>query len=142
MVGMGGEAGRRPWVGDVLLPIEGAARRARDVVTQACVQWEVSHLVAPSSLVATELVTNAVEHAGTMADLRVVRGRRYLLIVVCDGSPAVPVMPERSLIAAHRDNPRLSRGLILVDVTAIRWGCRPIDGGKLVWAALRIVPAS
>jgi anti-sigma regulatory factor (Ser/Thr protein kinase) len=107
---------------EVVLPVTGAARRARDVVTQACVQWDLPRLVGPASLVVTELVSNVVQHAWTMADVRVVRGRRYLMILVHDGSSIAAVMPPRSVLSERAARPDLSRGLLLVDVTADRWG--------------------
>ena len=82
----------RPAVGELLVPVTGAARRARDVITEACIRWELPILIAPASVVVTELVTNALVHAQTMADLTVVRGRRYLLIRVCDGSATMPAI--------------------------------------------------
>ena len=126
-----------PSVDDVLSPVAGAAQRARDLITQACLRWKMPHLLAPAALVVTELVTNAVQHARTMVDLHLVRGRRYLLILACDGSSTVPATPR----AAADDTPELlterGRGLMIVEATAAGWGARQIPGGKLVWAALR-----
>ena len=54
-----------PCISDVLLPVGGAPAHARNVVTQGCLQWELPRLLAPAGLIAGELVTNAVQHAGT-----------------------------------------------------------------------------
>ena len=78
-----------PWVADVLLPLPGAVLHARNLMTKACLQRDMPHLIELASLVACELVTNALVHAQTMADLRVVPGRSHLIIGVHDGSPAV-----------------------------------------------------
>ncbi|XVV09791.1 STAS domain-containing protein [Actinoplanes sp. CA-131856] len=120
-------------IGEVLLPVSGAARRARDVTTEACLRWRLSHLTAPAGLVVAELVTNAVEHANTMIDLRLTQGRRYFMIAVRDGSTAWPVLPPAGSL-----EPDAPRGLLLVDATALRWGTLPVTGGKVVWAALRV----
>ncbi|WP_328465730.1 ATP-binding protein [Actinoplanes sp. NBC_00393] len=125
-----------PSVGVVLLPITGAARRARDVVTEACLGWELAQLLGPASLVATELVTNAVMHARTMMNLRVIRDRGQLRIEVCDGSPVIPALPA-PLTAGGPDRRGGRRGLMIVDRIADRWGCWQGAGGKVVWAVLR-----
>jgi anti-sigma regulatory factor (Ser/Thr protein kinase)/anti-anti-sigma regulatory factor len=114
---------------EVLLPVAGAARRARDIVTEACVMWDATHLVAPATIVVSELVTNVVMHARTMMTLQVASRPRYLYLAVADGSPAVPL---------PRTEDRLDviggRGLRLVDHAADRWGHRRRHDGKVVWA--------
>ncbi|GIE35364.1 hypothetical protein Ait01nite_084090 [Actinoplanes italicus] len=114
---------------EVLLPVSGAARRARDIVTEACVMWDVAQLVAPATIVVSELVTNVVMHARTMMTLQVALRPRYLYLAVADGSPAVPL---------PRTEVRLDviggRGLRLVDHAADRWGHRRRHDGKVVWA--------
>ncbi|MEU4619565.1 ATP-binding protein [Actinoplanes sp. NPDC023801] len=110
------------------------------MITQACLQWQLPSLLASAALVASELVTNAVRHAGTMIDLHVVRGRQHLIIQVIDGSPHRPMMPDPLTVMRSLTSPGFSRGLILVDATADRWGCWPVRDGKMTWAALRSAP--
>jgi anti-sigma regulatory factor (Ser/Thr protein kinase) len=124
-------------ISDLLLPTAGSARHARDLITGACMQWELPHLVEPASLIVTELVTNAVRHAGTLIDLQIINNDGQLLILVSDGSTAVPAPPSRAATTARLD-PDRAIGLILVDATADRWGCRRITGGKTMWSALII----
>ncbi|WP_234361354.1 ATP-binding protein [Plantactinospora sp. BB1] len=121
-----------PSVREMLLPVSSAARRARDVVTDACTRWHLADPVGPACLVATELVSNAVTHAQTLIDLRVSL-RRYLMIAVQDGSVAEP-----RLSVAAPSTLGTGRGLLLVDRVARRWGSVPVEGGKVVWAALDI----
>jgi hypothetical protein len=123
-------------VSEVLPPLPGAARRARNLLTHACVQWDAVDLLAAACLVATELVTNAARHAQTMLELRVTLQHRRMLIEVGDGCPAPPVLPDPAVIAAYRHHPAVSRGL-LVAANAARWGHRHVEGGKIVWAVLR-----
>ncbi len=134
------DAGRRhagsarrvlPTISDELLPIRGAARQARNVTTDACLRWELPELVAPASLIASELVSNVVDHAHTMMTLRLSLRRNYLNVAVRDGSTAEPVRPGPSA----PEGPG-GRGLFLVEATAHSWGWLPTDGGKVVWAAL------
>jgi anti-anti-sigma regulatory factor len=118
---------------EVLLPASGAARQARDLATEACARWDLPQLVGPASLVSGELVTNAVVHARTMMDLRITRGRRYLIIAVRDGSAELPrLIPTPPLDAEGR------RGLRLVDSVVRRWGSLPDEDGKVVWATLPV----
>ncbi|WP_234361805.1 ATP-binding protein [Plantactinospora sp. BB1] len=98
------EPGRRlPSAGELLLPLAGSASRARDVVTEALTRWELPNLVAPVSIVATELVANAVLHARTMMDLRISRCPSQVMLSVCDGSTVEPRLcrrrPSRRLVA-------------------------------------------
>ncbi|WP_250034190.1 ATP-binding protein [Paractinoplanes maris] len=120
-----------PSLGDSLLPISGAPARARELAAEVCSRWELPHLRQPAQLVTGELATNAMVHAHTIFDVRITLGRRHLLIAVRDGSPEVP-----RLDFGTRDDPATGRGLMLIDAVAERWGSRPVDGGKVVWAHL------
>jgi hypothetical protein len=120
-----------PTVSDELLPVAGAARQARNVATDACLRWDLVHLIGPSSMVAGELVSNVVEHAGTMMTLRLSLTERYLQIAVRDGSTAEPRLDGGSPLC-----PATGRGLRLVDAVARSWGSLPATGGKVVWASL------
>jgi anti-sigma regulatory factor (Ser/Thr protein kinase) len=120
-----------PSVSDELLPLSGAARQARNVATDACLRWDMPHLIAPASLIVSELVSNVVDHAHTMATMRLSLHRGYLTIAVRDGSPDEPVMA-----VGISPDARGGRGLILVEASAHSWGWLPTEGGKVVWASL------
>jgi anti-sigma regulatory factor (Ser/Thr protein kinase) len=128
---VGTERRTLPSLSDELLPVSGAARQARNVATEACLQWDLPHLVAPASLIVSELASNVVDHAHTIATLRLSLRRRYLTIAVRDGSAAAPVKAPGMTADA-----RTGRGLILVEASATSWGWLPTDGGKVVWASL------
>ncbi|GAA0502570.1 ATP-binding protein [Paractinoplanes deccanensis] len=127
----GGET--MPAISDDLLPITGAPRHARDVATDACLRWDEPGLVGPASLIASELVSNVVDHAHTMMTLRLSLRRRYLNIAVRDGSPAEPTRPLR---VPGRTDLNRGRGLLLVDASSHAWGWVPSADGKVVWASL------
>jgi hypothetical protein len=120
-----------PTLTEDLLPLSGAARQGRNVATDACLRWDLEQLVAPASLISSELVSNAVDHAGTMMTLRLSLGSGYLFIAVRDGSPVEPVAAPLPSAGSHR-----GRGLYLVEATAHSWGCLPARDGKVVWASL------
>ncbi|GAB1694336.1 hypothetical protein KRM28CT15_61390 [Krasilnikovia sp. M28-CT-15] len=123
---------RMSLVCDTLLPVTSSAGHARQMATAVCARWDLPHLTGPACLIASELAINAAVHAGTLADIRFAVGRRHLLISVRDGSTTEP-----RLGWAPPEDPGAGRGLLMVDATAHRWGCLPIEGGKVVWASLR-----
>lgn len=114
-----------------LLPVSGAARRARRLAAEVCSRWGLPHLADAAGVVAGELVTNAVVHAHTMIDLKFSLGGRHLLIAVRDGSTEAP-RPD----AGELTDPLTGRGLMLVGAMSRRWGTLPTEGGKVVWAGL------
>ena len=113
-----------------LLPIPGAARRGRDLATEVCLRWQLPDLVGPASIIASELVTNAVRHAGTPLRLSLARTARYLHIAVRDEDPHPAVLQHPSVLATR------GRGLLIVQRTALNWGSTPAPTGKVVWATL------
>jgi anti-anti-sigma regulatory factor len=123
----------QPRVSDELLPIDGAARHARNLATEACARWDLPDLIWPASLVVNELVSNVVQHARTMMTVRFTLGGRYLHISVRDGSSALPQVPDPPTAA-----PEGGRGLLIVQELAAHWGSLPTDGGKVVWATLPV----
>jgi anti-anti-sigma regulatory factor len=127
-------AHRPPMISEELLPVAGSARRGRDVATDACLRWGLANLIAPASLVASELIGNVVDHAHTMMTLRLSRWQRYFFIAVRDGSVAEPPA-EVEMPPAYTMG---GRGLYLVAATAHSWGCLPAADGKVVWASLLV----
>jgi two-component sensor histidine kinase len=114
-----------------LLPVACAAKHARDVVTDSCLRWDFPELVGPASLIASELVSNVVDHAQTMMTLEVeVRGP-YLHVAVHDGSGLPPVLELDSDPGGTR-----GLGLRLVSHSSNAWGYTRQQGGKVVWATL------
>jgi ABC-type transporter Mla MlaB component len=120
-----------PVLSEELLPVGGAPRYARNLATEVCLRWDLPHLVGPASLIVTELVSNVIDHAGTMSTLQFTLRPDHLTICVRDGSAAEPVASGQTSPAAPR-----GRGLLIVEAVAQEWGWLPTDGGKVVWATL------
>ncbi|GGK01175.1 hypothetical protein GCM10010123_33940 [Pilimelia anulata] len=114
-----------------LLPAVGAARRARELITEACARNELAALAGPACTVATELVNNAVVHAQTPLELVVELRTDGLNIAVHDGSPQLP-KPRLAQTPAIPGG----RGMIMVEALSARWGVDPTPTGKVVWALL------
>jgi len=118
-------------IDEVLLPVTGAAGRARELVARACALWDLPGPADSAALVAAELVANAVDHAGTMLSVRLTLTARYLIIAVRDGSTTPPRLADGPPAEVAS-----GRGLMIVDALARRWGTLAGDEGKVVWAAL------
>jgi signal transduction histidine kinase len=116
-------------------PVPTAAAAGRGFVRDVCGRWELAGLADPAALVANELVTNAVTHAGTALELRVELHGRRLEVAVQDQDPNLP------RVQAARDGTGRGFGLLIVDRVAVDWGVRPGPaGGKTVWCALELPP--
>jgi anti-anti-sigma regulatory factor/anti-sigma regulatory factor (Ser/Thr protein kinase) len=115
-----------------LLPVADAPRQARDLVEQASATWLLpADSTQVAQVIATELVTNVVRHAGTPMDFSVLLRDQCLHLAVRDNEPT---LPRREIVMTERDDH--GRGLQLVDGLAASWGCTPVPGGKVVWATV------
>jgi len=92
--------------------------------------WGLDELVDPACLVVSELVANAVLHAGSgiVLDLHPVEGG--VRVAVHDPDERQP-QPQ----PLDPDSDR-GRGMHLVDGLATRWGVDTTSYGKRVWADL------
>lgn len=127
-----------------LPPLLDATATARKVVSAACRGWDLHGLTPRALFVASELVVNAVEHAGTPMTLSVTRltsrrspvSRPLLRLAVHDLNPELPQLLAPSLTTPLERG----QGLRIVDAAAETWGAFPTRTGKLVWAILRERP--
>ncbi|MEV5424228.1 SpoIIE family protein phosphatase [Streptomyces cellulosae] len=90
-----------------------------------------------AALVASELVTNAVVHAGTDVHLtcRLEEDTGALVVEVADRHPSRTPRDDAVEAPAH-DIPEYGRGLRLVAALAESWGVTYRAGSKTVWARL------
>jgi anti-sigma regulatory factor (Ser/Thr protein kinase) len=79
-------------------------------------------------LAVSELVTNAVVHAGTDIQVAATWDGRRLRVVVGDGDPSA--LPVDKLVSFDQIG---GWGLGLVDRAVGGWTCEVADGGKVVW---------
>ena len=103
---------------------------ARRHVAAVVEQLDLGDFADTAALVVSELVTNAVRHAGTELQLTVVADGDVVRIEVEDGSATLPQSRISGLYDAG------GRGLPLVEALADRWGSESTSTGKLVWAEL------
>lgn len=82
-------------------------------------------------LVVSELVTNAVLHAGTEIELNVVLRADAIRIEVTDLGVDVPQLWVRG-------DDTSGRGLPIVEALGRAWGVIELDAGKTVWCELTL----
>ena len=91
-------------------------------------------------LVASELVGNAIRHAGAAADESLdvtwTVGERELVLCVEDASDQPPVI--RPAVPSAQSG----RGLSIVASLTSAWGYEPVPRGKRVWAKVPLRPAT
>lgn len=118
----------RPVPDEVSLPPHPASvGRARRFVKGKLASIGVADPGATAELVVSELVTNALVHAGTHITVRVERAGRGARVEVLDGSP---VMPGLRVVSGGS---RSEGGLSLVEHFAREWGAELTAAGKVVW---------
>jgi anti-sigma regulatory factor (Ser/Thr protein kinase) len=121
-----------------LPPLGSSPSTARRVVQSAIGDGALGAVLDEALLLVTELVTNAVVHAGTDIELRVeVRGER-LRVEVVDRTPGL-LHVDSHAPSDHREG---GRGLLLLDALATEWGTRHFGWGKSVWFSLEASGAS
>lgn len=110
--------------------------RVRRIIRAKLRMWSLRPLSPTVELLATELVTNALQYGGPEMVVRIERFATYLLIQVDDSTP-VAATPG---VAGPLDEN--GRGLLLVDALAKSWGVR--DAGRCTWCtvAIPITPGS
>lgn len=115
-----------------LPPVEPAAswsaRRLVMVMLQLW-RWSIKDRRTDVVLLASEIVTNAVEHAESEINLllELTQSDGWLRVSLADGSSLRPMVREMD----HR-RPR-GRGMQMVEHVAQRWGVDDVAGGKRVW---------
>jgi anti-sigma regulatory factor (Ser/Thr protein kinase) len=122
-----------------LAAVPSAVPRARRILQRLLREWRLESISDPALLLASELLTNAVQASGDSCRggrnqqvivLTVALTETSVLLQVWDPSPALPVLRETDITSDR------GRGLVLVDFLADAWGYRPADGGKVVWCEL------
>ncbi len=81
-------------------------------------------------LAASEVITNAVMHAGTAVSLEAWATADGVRVEVRDGSSHLPTRRKYALTSGT------GRGLHILDHSVERWGAEPLPTGKAVWFEL------
>lgn len=116
---------------NLLLPCDRkSAGEARRFVEECLAEWGATECTDAALLLVSEVVTNAVVHANSEADLRVCHVGSRVRIEVVDSSSAAPQVKEAEEEATG------GRGMALVEVLSLDWGIDQVHGGKRVWFEL------
>ena len=107
--------------------------RARHFVRDVLRGWGLDGLVEDAQLGTSELVANAVRHAGTDL-LLTVRVDAAVTIAIRDGQPELrrPVIADAGYLAEN------GRGLHIVAAISSDWGITTAINGKIVWFDLAL----
>ncbi len=116
-----------------------AAAAARRFVRETLNSWQLSgrdDLVADAVLLTSELVTNALVHAGTSIQLTCRLDAAAVEVSVLDRHPA-RMIPDPPSGSAEADRPG-GRGLLLPGALSSSWGVTYAPTAKVVWFRLRL----
>ena len=102
---------------------------ARHWAASCAEEWGLHHIVDILQLLVSEMVANAVMHAGTDCVLVLRLTEPMLSVEVCDGSPEAPSL-------APDDREVGGRGLKILAAFSSSWGFEPTSHGKRVWAQI------
>lgn len=108
-------------------PRPSSVREARQMIRDSLLVAGREDLVETAELLVSEIVTNALVHAGTPIDVAISFIDGGLRIEVTDGSPHAP-RPR-----GYGPNAGTGRGLMLLEEMVDEWGVVPEDPGKTVW---------
>ncbi|MER6198330.1 SpoIIE family protein phosphatase [Streptomyces sp. NPDC001586] len=100
---------------------------ARHLVLDQLTAWDLDELAFSTELIVSELVTNAIRHAGGAVRLRLIRADT----LTCEVSDASNTQPR---MRRARSSEEGGRGLYIVAQLSHRWGSRYTRGGKTVWS--------
>jgi signal transduction histidine kinase len=101
-------------------------------VSEACLAWNIPDARDKLGLIASELVANALEHAGSPVEVSLSLQQGYVHLRVRDNSRDHPVVRPH---AGAR-----GRGMRVVEDSATTWGVTDRTDGKVVWAVLQVAP--
>jgi anti-sigma regulatory factor (Ser/Thr protein kinase) len=114
------------------LPVDLAApAMARALVREACADWSAGEVEDAAALVASELVSNAVQHARSTCRLTVAVDDAGLRVGVRDFAPGREPRPRPVDFDGSS-----GRGLHLVAMISAAWGVQLHADGKTAWAVI------
>ncbi|GAA1981263.1 SpoIIE family protein phosphatase [Kitasatospora viridis] len=121
-----------------------SASAARGFVRDALLGWGLPEVVDDAVVLVSELVTNAVVHAGTSAEVSCLREDDSVQIGVTDrhperGLPAFAGAPEAGSASSEHfadAEGEGGRGLLMCSALSSRWGVEYTSGQKTVWFRL------
>ncbi|TXS35227.1 GAF domain-containing protein [Streptomyces sp. t39] len=110
-----------------------AVHRARTDALRQLDAWGLAEESFATELIVSELVTNAIRHAGGPVVLRLIRDR----VLVCEVADPSNTQPRLRRALSTDEG---GRGLFLIAQLSTRWGCRYGARGKTIWTEQALGP--
>lgn len=110
-----------------------AVHDARTDVLRQLDAWGLEEEAFATELIVSELVTNAIRHAGGPVVLRLIRDR----VLVCEVADPSNTQPRLRRALSTDEG---GRGLFLIAQLSTRWGCRYGARGKTIWTEQALGP--
>ncbi|GAA1944853.1 SpoIIE family protein phosphatase [Streptomyces durmitorensis] len=117
-------------------PVGRSVATARSFVRDTLQGWGFTDIVDDAVVLTSELVTNAVVHAGTAADVLCLRTEDAVRIEVSDHYPEREIPLQQSAVNMGNPDREGGRGLQLCAALATRWGVEYTPTQKQVWFQL------
>ncbi|MBX9365393.1 SpoIIE family protein phosphatase [Streptomyces sp. WAC04114] len=117
-------------------PVGRSVASARSFVRDTLQGWGFADIVDDAVVLTSELVTNAVVHAGTSADVLCLRSDEGARIEVADRYPEREIPLQGTAINMGSPDREGGRGLQLCAALAGRWGVEYTPTHKTVWFQL------
>ncbi|MFG3203905.1 SpoIIE family protein phosphatase [Streptomyces sp. NPDC048192] len=119
-------------------PVGRSVATARSFVRDTLQGWGFADIVDDAVVLTSELVTNAVVHAGTHAEVLCLRTEDGVRIEVSDRYPEREVPLQHSAVSMGSPDREGGRGLQLCAALATRWGVDYTPTHKNVWFQLNL----
>ncbi|MGW6403815.1 SpoIIE family protein phosphatase [Streptomyces sp. NPDC055134] len=119
-------------------PVGRSVATARAFVRDTLQGWGFPDIIDDAVVLTSELVTNAVVHAGTSAEVLCLRTDDGVRIEVSDRYPEREIPLQQSAINMGSPDREGGRGLQLCAALATRWGVDYTPTHKLVWFQLAL----
>ncbi|MDT0392994.1 SpoIIE family protein phosphatase [Streptomyces sp. DSM 41921] len=117
-------------------PVGRSVASARSFVRDTLQGWGFADIVDDAVVLTSELVTNAVVHAGTSADVLCLRSDEGVRIEVADHYPEREIPLQGAAVTMGNPDREGGRGLQLCAALAGRWGVEYTPTHKTVWFQL------
>ncbi len=117
-------------------PVGRSVAAARGFVRDTLEGWALGEVVDDAVVLTSELVTNAVVHAGTSAEVLCLREDDGVRVEVADHYPDREVPVQEGGLAQVSPDREGGRGLLLCAALATRWGVDYTAADKRVWFRL------
>lgn len=119
-------------------PVGRSVATARAFVRDTLQGWGYTDIVDDAVVLTSELVTNAVVHAGTAADVLCLRTEDGVRVEVSDHYPEREIPLQSTGLDFGSPDRESGRGLLLCAALASRWGVEYSPTHKHVWFQLEL----